>query len=91
MKTTTPSVMLGAWLTLALLPAMDAQTAPAIPTATETETKDQVVTLSPFEVVAETKGYFAANTMSGTRLNSRLEDIAAAIRSEEHTSELQSL
>ena len=39
----------------------------------------EVVQLSPFEVVADTKGYFAANTMSGTRLNSKLEDLGAAI------------
>ena len=37
------------------------------------------VQLSPFEVVENTKGYFAGNTMSGTRLNSRLEDLGAAI------------
>ncbi len=37
------------------------------------------VQLSPFEVVENTKGYFAANTMSGTRLNSNLEDLGAAI------------
>ncbi|MBI5768935.1 MAG: TonB-dependent receptor [Verrucomicrobia bacterium] len=40
---------------------------------------DETVTLSPFEVVADTKGYFAANTMSGTRLNSKLEDLGASI------------
>jgi hypothetical protein len=38
-----------------------------------------VVTLSPFEVVSDTKGYYAANTMSGTRFNSKLEDLAAPI------------
>ena len=37
------------------------------------------VQLSPFEVVEDTKGYFAANTMSGTRFNSKLEDLGAAI------------
>jgi outer membrane receptor protein involved in Fe transport len=37
------------------------------------------VQLSPFEVIADHRGYFAPNTMSGTRLNSRLEDLAAAI------------
>jgi outer membrane receptor protein involved in Fe transport len=47
---------------------------PAAPKAAE-----EVVRLSPFEVVAETKGYFSANTVSGTRLNSKLEDIGASI------------
>ena len=53
-----------------------AQTAPRPPVG---ESKDEVLQLSPFEVVADTKGYFAANTMAGTRLNSKLEDIAASI------------
>ncbi len=37
------------------------------------------VELRPFEVVENARGYFSANTMSGTRLNSRIEDLAAAI------------
>jgi outer membrane receptor for ferric coprogen and ferric-rhodotorulic acid len=37
------------------------------------------VVLSPFEVVADAKGYQATNTMSGTRLNSQLEDLGASI------------
>jgi hypothetical protein len=40
---------------------------------------DVPITLSPFEVVADTKGYQAINTMSGTRLNSQLEDLGASI------------
>ncbi len=39
-----------------------------------------VVTLSPFEVTADSNnGYQARNTMSGTRLNSKLEDLASSI------------
>lgn len=41
--------------------------------------REDAVVLSPFEVVAEGRGYYAANTMSGTRLNSRLEDLASSI------------
>ncbi|HVU35554.1 MAG TPA: TonB-dependent receptor plug domain-containing protein [Opitutaceae bacterium] len=37
------------------------------------------MTLSPFEVVSDTKGYYSANTMSGTRFNSKLEDLGASI------------
>ena len=37
------------------------------------------VMLSPFEVVADERGYYAANTMSGTRMNSKLEDLGASI------------
>lgn len=39
-----------------------------------------VVTLTPFEVSAGTeRGYLASNTLAGTRLNSRLEDLAGSI------------
>lgn len=41
--------------------------------------EDQPVTLSPFEVRADARGYQATNTMSGTRLNSKLEDLASSI------------
>ncbi|MCX6951579.1 MAG: hypothetical protein NTV51_05260 [Verrucomicrobia bacterium] len=37
------------------------------------------VQLNPFEVTADTKGYFSGNTISGTRINSKLEDLGAAI------------
>jgi hypothetical protein len=40
---------------------------------------DEVVTLSPFEVVSDTKGYYSANTMSGTRFNTKLQDLGASI------------
>jgi hypothetical protein len=39
-----------------------------------------VITLSPFEVVTDTKGYYQANTMSGTRFNAKLDDLASAIQ-----------
>lgn len=41
--------------------------------------QDEVLALSPFEVTADNKGYYAVNTMSGTRLNSRIEDLGASI------------
>jgi len=40
---------------------------------------DGAVQLSPFEVVSEGRGYYASTTMSGTRLNSRVEDLASSI------------
>ena len=41
---------------------------------------DDVVVLSPFEVKGENnRGYLASNTLSGTRLNSKLEDLAASM------------
>ncbi|MSU66640.1 MAG: hypothetical protein EXS38_11180 [Opitutus sp.] len=41
--------------------------------------KEEVVYLSPFEVISDDKGYQALNTLSGTRLNSKLEDLGASI------------
>ena len=35
--------------------------------------------LSPFEVMSDTKGYYSSNTMSGTRFNSKLEDLGSSI------------
>jgi hypothetical protein len=41
--------------------------------------EDETIMLSPFEVVSDNKGYYAANTMSGTRLNSKIEDLGQPI------------
>ena len=40
---------------------------------------DDTVTLSPFEVREANNGYYATNTMSGTRLNTKIEDLGSAI------------
>lgn len=61
-----------------LIALASAATLASAQTASVDEAKPPVQ-LSPFEVVADTKGYFSANTMSGTRLNSKIEDLAAAI------------
>ncbi|MBL9189712.1 MAG: TonB-dependent receptor plug domain-containing protein [Opitutaceae bacterium] len=56
-----------------------AQTVPAA-SATPAPAKDELITLSPFTVAADTdRGYQALNTLSGTRLNSKLEDLGASI------------
>jgi outer membrane receptor for ferric coprogen and ferric-rhodotorulic acid len=61
-------------------PSAFAQTIAPTPAGGASATDDKApVQLSPFEVVEDTKGYFAANTMSGTRFNSKLEDLGAAI------------
>ncbi len=50
------------------------------PSAAPDEKKDQVIQLSPFQVEAGTdRGYQALNTLSGTRLNSKLEDLGSSI------------
>lgn len=65
------------------LSAMQADQAKAAQVTSDSasgEDKDKVVALTPFEVNAtEDKGYYGANTMSGTRLNSKIEDLAASI------------
>jgi hypothetical protein len=53
----------------------DANTA----TAPDAPKKEDVVMLSPFAVKADNRGYFASNTMSGTRLNSKIEDLGQSI------------
>jgi len=40
---------------------------------------EEIVTLSPFEVKSDTKGYYSSNTMSGTRFNTKLEDLGSSI------------
>lgn len=40
---------------------------------------DETISLSPFEVVADATGYFQSNSMSGTRLNSKIEDLGQSI------------
>ena len=63
--------------------ALDADLAKAAKSTAASATSDngeKVVELSPFEVSGGSdKGYFASNTMSGTRLNSKIEDLAASI------------
>src|SRR6187549_1335100 len=62
-----------------LLAAPLGRSANAPATANETSGEEQVVKLSPFEVVSDNNGYYASNTMSGTRLNSKIEDLGASI------------
>lgn len=47
--------------------------------ATKLEKLDDTIVLSPFRVVSDDKGYRAANTMSGTRLNTKLEDVFSSV------------
>jgi hypothetical protein len=55
-------------------------TAPAPDTAaTVKKGAEEVVQLSPFEVKAESNGYYSPNTMSGTRINSNIQDLASSI------------
>ena len=51
----------------------------AVATAAGPKTGEDTVQLSPFEVKEVNTGYYATSTMSGTRLNTKLEDIASSI------------
>lgn len=60
--------------------AVHQASAQTTPTLAEIEKgKEEVVELSPFEVKESTNGYYAGNTMSGTRLNTSLTDLASSI------------
>lgn len=77
---------------VAACPFVGAQVAPtaSAPTSTPTATKpasavptesgDDVLVMTPFEVSSESQhGYQATSTLSGTRLNTNLDDLAASI------------
>lgn len=66
---------------LAAQQADAAKAAAAVTTTSTTNTSGEtVVELSPFQVNAdEDKGYYASNSLSGTRLNSKIEDLASSI------------
>jgi len=79
-----------ALLALASAVSSAAQTAPAPSSSTPPEKPipveeskqkqlDETVQLSPFQVTSSNKGYFSSNTMSGTRMNSKIEDLGQSI------------
>ncbi len=60
------------------VPRVAAATSDRPPANAENE-RDGPIQLSPFEVTVDNKGYYGANAMSGTRLNTKLEDLPSAI------------
>mgnify|MGYP001599972145 CR=1 FL=1 len=62
------------------LAAMQADQAKPVPVEeTDAGKTGDTVVLSPFEVTTDNKGYYASNTLSGTRFNSKIEDLGASI------------
>ena len=59
--------------------ADEAKARAAVGTGSATAPGDDTVQLSPFEVREANNGYYAASTMSGTRLNTKIEDLGSAI------------
>ncbi len=61
-------------------PGLLAQTAAPVSPAPADDAEGEIVQLSPFEVRAETdSGYQATQTLAGSRINTRLEDVGSAI------------
>src|SRR5688572_22899389 len=60
--------------------ARDADRSRSVPPAESTESlSGPAVQLSPFEVRADNTGYHSSSVMSGTRLNSKIKDLASSI------------
>src|SRR3954464_7324207 len=80
MKTKLPPSIAHLLAAIALASWASAQTAtPASNAAADSKT-DDVVQLSPFQVSGkQDEGYQATSAMSGTRLNTKLEDLAAPL------------
>lgn len=60
-------------------PAAEEKKIPIEESSDPKRTDEQTVVLSPFEVKADNKGYFSSNTMSGTRMNTKIEDLGQSI------------
>ncbi len=74
------SLTLPAFSQVANQPAETPKEEATVPvTTTSPAKKDEVLQLDPFTVTTDNVGYQAINTMSGTRLNTKLEDLASSI------------
>jgi outer membrane receptor protein involved in Fe transport len=74
------SVIVGALIFARPMLAQSAVTRPSpVTEKTAAKTADETVVLTPFQVVSDDRGYQAFNTLSGTRLNSKLEDLGSSI------------
>ncbi len=56
-----------------------AATAASNRSAEAQKTSGETLLMSPFEVTEQNRGYYGSNAMSGTRLNTAIEDIAASV------------
>jgi hypothetical protein len=65
---------------LAALVALPALAQETNPENRATASSDEIIRMSPFEVTGATqKGYYGANTLSGTRFNAKLADLASSV------------
>ena len=71
--------MSGGWRRALVVPALLLSTPDLFSADATPPVPEEAIVLSPFEVQGEQSGYFQANAMSGTRLGSRVEDLAQPI------------
>src|SRR5262245_44049692 len=64
---------------LAAKEADEARLAKAVDSTGRSALTEPIVNMSPFEVMEDKRGYYGMTTMSGTRLNSKIEDLASSI------------
>lgn len=72
------ALLMGLLASVTLLSAYS-QALPQNPPTDEKKQSDETIVLSPFVLEESNKGYYATNTMSGTRMNTSLEDLGASI------------
>jgi outer membrane receptor for ferric coprogen and ferric-rhodotorulic acid len=59
--------------------AMDADARTTAATEAAPASGEDTILLSPFEVTSETTGYYQGSSMSGTRFNTKVEDLASSL------------
>ena len=74
-----PRALLAVALCLLPLQAPIAPASKPAPILPPPEKPDETILLSPFTVVEDDKGYQALNTLAGTRLHSKLDDLGSSI------------
>jgi outer membrane receptor protein involved in Fe transport len=78
--TCTMALVPSAWSQTAASPSAAASTTERKPVPVERKSDDEKLELTPFVVsTAKDAGYFAANTLAGSRMNTNLADLAASI------------
>lgn len=76
---TITSAIIGSVLPAALLAQNPVSTPAATDSTAPARQDEDVVVMSPFEVTTSNKGYYAANSMAGTRFNTNLQDLSAVV------------
>ncbi|HEX9784108.1 MAG TPA: TonB-dependent receptor plug domain-containing protein, partial [Opitutaceae bacterium] len=70
---------IGDWRRALVVPALLLSTPDLFSAEATPPESEEAIVLSPFEVQSDNTGYYAANSMSGTRFNTSLQDLAAPV------------